>query len=223
MSLLMVAPPLNARIRTARKRAKLTQDRLAEVLGISGAAVGQWENGSTRPEQDRLPEVAKVLNVSLLWLAWGIGLPEQVENPKVASHIRQIEGRSVPNLTPAGAARDHIAASQTATTRTHVHFPCSADAFQITAWDRSCFPAIHPGDSLIIDPSLPAAPENVVFAAIGVNAEPMLGRLRFERAEVGMLKIITPMNDAWPEHVMDVKTDRIVGVMTEHAAPGIRR
>lgn len=43
-----------------RKKAGLTQEEAAKALGISGAAVAQWETGETMPSTKRLPEIAKV-------------------------------------------------------------------------------------------------------------------------------------------------------------------
>lgn len=38
------------RMKAARKRADLTQDKLAEKFGITKSAVSQWESGSTLPD-----------------------------------------------------------------------------------------------------------------------------------------------------------------------------
>lgn len=60
------------RIKTARRDAKLTQDQVADTLGISRAAVAQWEatrpENRTAPSRDNLALFAKMANVSLGWL-----------------------------------------------------------------------------------------------------------------------------------------------------------
>lgn len=43
-----------------RKRAKLTQADVGMKLGVSGAAVCQWENGANLPNAKRLCEIAKL-------------------------------------------------------------------------------------------------------------------------------------------------------------------
>ncbi len=58
---------LGQRIRLARQRAGLTQRTLANKLGVSAGAVGQWESGGV-PATGRLATVADVLGVSLAWL-----------------------------------------------------------------------------------------------------------------------------------------------------------
>lgn len=41
---------IGKRVRAARRRASLTQDKLAERLGITKSAVSQWESGRTVPD-----------------------------------------------------------------------------------------------------------------------------------------------------------------------------
>ena len=41
---------VGARMRAARKRAGLTQEQLAALVGVTGGAVSQWENGQTMPD-----------------------------------------------------------------------------------------------------------------------------------------------------------------------------
>ena len=43
-----------------RKKAGLTQMEAAKSLGVSDAAVAQWETGETMPNAKRLPEIAKL-------------------------------------------------------------------------------------------------------------------------------------------------------------------
>ena len=68
---------LGKNIRTARERMRpvMTQERLGEILGVSSQAVSQWEKwprkGGTRPDIDKLPEIAKALEVSVDWLVTG--------------------------------------------------------------------------------------------------------------------------------------------------------
>ena len=53
------------RIKAARKRMKLSQEQLGEKLGVSFQAVSSWERGEFIPDADRLPALAKELDLSL--------------------------------------------------------------------------------------------------------------------------------------------------------------
>ena len=49
-------------IKLARMRSGYTQTELAEMVGVSTAAVSQWETGRGHPNVKRLRRIAKVLN-----------------------------------------------------------------------------------------------------------------------------------------------------------------
>ena len=53
------------RIRAARLAKGLSQEQLGEKLGVSFQAVSTWEQGKFLPDSDRLPVLAKVLDLSL--------------------------------------------------------------------------------------------------------------------------------------------------------------
>jgi transcriptional regulator with XRE-family HTH domain len=57
---------LSEAIRSARRRADLSQLQLAELLGIRQSSVSQWERGSTKPSTVHLLALAAVLKASLL-------------------------------------------------------------------------------------------------------------------------------------------------------------
>lgn len=47
-----------------RREAGLTQNQLAQLLGVSFQAVSKWENGTTYPDIEMLPRLAAVLNTT---------------------------------------------------------------------------------------------------------------------------------------------------------------
>lgn len=52
------------RIRKYRKEVGLTQEQLAEAIGVTKSRVSNWEQGINRPDADILAELCKALNVS---------------------------------------------------------------------------------------------------------------------------------------------------------------
>ena len=52
-------------IREKRKELSLTQEQLADFLGVSAPAVHKWEKGSTYPDITTLPALARVLHTDL--------------------------------------------------------------------------------------------------------------------------------------------------------------
>ena len=52
----------------ARKKQNLTQEQLAERLGVTRQAVSRWESGAAYPETDKIVRMARLLNVSCDYL-----------------------------------------------------------------------------------------------------------------------------------------------------------
>jgi len=52
-------------IRTLRLRDKMTQEQLADRLGVSYQSISRWENGITYPDIDFLPAIARLFSVTL--------------------------------------------------------------------------------------------------------------------------------------------------------------
>lgn len=56
---------LNEQIREHRKKVGLTQEQVANSLGVSAPAVNKWENGSTYPDITLLAPLARLLEIDL--------------------------------------------------------------------------------------------------------------------------------------------------------------
>lgn len=59
---------LHEKIYTCRKKAGLSQEALAEKLGVSRQSVSKWETGESVPEISKLPILANIFNVTTDWL-----------------------------------------------------------------------------------------------------------------------------------------------------------
>mgnify|MGYP001083384042 CR=1 FL=1 len=90
---------LGARIRYARKARDLSQQAIADHFGIRRVSVTQWENDQSKPSVDKLPELAKLLEVSEEWLISNKGEAPVRKNTGSASKLDElIEG--FPKLHP---------------------------------------------------------------------------------------------------------------------------
>lgn len=61
-------------IRKYRKQTDMTQEQLADKLGTTYQSVSRWENGTTYPDMELLPVLAKMFNVSVDEL---LGIPDK--------------------------------------------------------------------------------------------------------------------------------------------------
>ncbi len=59
---------LSEKIYTCRKKAGLSQEKLAEKLGVSRQAVSKWETEEATPELMKIPAMAKLFGVTADWL-----------------------------------------------------------------------------------------------------------------------------------------------------------
>lgn len=59
---------LSEKILYCRKKAGMSQDALADRLGVSRQAISKWETGDAIPETGKLPLLARTFNVTIDWL-----------------------------------------------------------------------------------------------------------------------------------------------------------
>lgn len=104
---------LGSRIRAARRAAGLTQQQVADHFDIKRVNVTQWEGDTTKPDGYRIPELAKILGVSVEWLRDGAGNGPDVEAPKAPIIIPGKElvaqsGETLPIYAGAKGGEGHI-------------------------------------------------------------------------------------------------------------------
>ncbi len=79
------------RVRAARRRAELSQQALANSIGVRRTAVTQWERpGGTTPSVTNLIQAALAMKVTFEWLATGRGAMELHDDPVPAFSVECI-------------------------------------------------------------------------------------------------------------------------------------
>lgn len=80
-------------IAACRKECNLTQEQVAEKLGVSNKTVSRWENGNGFPDVSLLQPLCELLNISVNELLLGEKIPENNYRKKVEENtIRILEG-----------------------------------------------------------------------------------------------------------------------------------
>lgn len=77
---------LSSSIAYCRKLHGLTQEQLADLLGISAKAVSKWENRISCPDISFLPQLALIFNISIDEL-----FGKQLERDVVYDYVEQLE------------------------------------------------------------------------------------------------------------------------------------
>jgi transcriptional regulator with XRE-family HTH domain len=78
---------IGEKIKIARSAACLTQDQLAERIGVTRGAIAQWESNTTRPRMDSVIKLAAATNSDFNWLFRGERLPAKMKTKE-----RKIDG-----------------------------------------------------------------------------------------------------------------------------------
>ena len=77
---------IGRKIRSLRTKADVTQDRLAEYLGITAQAISRWESEICYPDIEILPAIADFFNVSLDEL---IGVDLAIKENKIHAYMEK--------------------------------------------------------------------------------------------------------------------------------------
>ena len=59
---------MGSKLAQARRKNNLTQEQLAEQLGVTRQAVSRWESDAAYPETDKIVRMSQLLGVSCDWL-----------------------------------------------------------------------------------------------------------------------------------------------------------
>ena len=79
---------IGQRIKDLRKKADMTQDRLADYLGVSAQAVSKWELGQTAPDLSLIALLCRVLGVTADEL---LGIGQEKEDERKAQLLKETD------------------------------------------------------------------------------------------------------------------------------------
>ncbi len=183
------------------------------MLGVTDAAVSQWEMDKTKPSSDKLLELPALLKINALWLFYGVGLPEQPGNATIP-HLSQVGVYRVPKVSAAAAAADLATALANPTD----HVPAINGGqpvlgeFALDVWNDANGPEFTVGDYVILRASITPQPGDYVLAAVGAEQAPEFAQLG--RGSTGGW-VLHYRNALWGMRPLQ-GPDRIVAVMHAH-------
>lgn len=88
---------LTTRILRSRKEKKLSQQALADLIGVSRSALAQWETNMSSPSLENLRKMAELLEVSFEWLATGRG-NQYLHSPSDTICDTEVDGEIINQL-----------------------------------------------------------------------------------------------------------------------------
>lgn len=78
---------LSERIQELRKRKRLSQEQLAEILSVSRQAVSKWESDQSLPEVEKIVAMSDLFEVSTDYLLKGIETNNNSKKPYIIANI----------------------------------------------------------------------------------------------------------------------------------------
>lgn len=141
---------LGTRLKALRKEKKLTQQQIADFIGVSKTSVIYWEKGETVPKHESLMSLAKVLNTSADWLLSGKSQPS-------ITNVAKVHARMAPVLSWVQAGNwTNIEAVNLDAIDEWLPLPedeCS-NCFFLKVQGLSNFPDFLEGDYIVVDPDV---------------------------------------------------------------------
>ncbi len=122
---------IGQRIKAARLKAKLSQDKLGELVGVAFQSVQQWEIGRTTPRAHRIRKIAAVLKISPNWLQFGTGTQEHGNVDNLVQLIGSEEFRSVSGAAFSKVLIDASRLGWVTLSKTDVSMKMFADIFHL--------------------------------------------------------------------------------------------
>ncbi|MEU0074110.1 XRE family transcriptional regulator [Streptomyces sp. NPDC006332] len=182
-----------ARLAQARSLIGMTKRGLADELGVTPAAVSQYEMGTNRPRPDLLPRLAEILDVPLTYFL--AGRPHARLDPS-AAHFRSLRSTRAYQRAKAVAFTEQVWELTYALEK----------RVQLPVVDLPGFAGgeVHPGTDL---PSEPASAARALRVAWGLGTGPIAHLVR--RLEAHGIVVVTPQRDEDLRSVDAFSTSRL--------------
>jgi SOS-response transcriptional repressor LexA len=206
---------MNERLAELRAAAKLTQNTVAKTVGVSRAAVTQWENGLTKPKGEYIHALAKLYGCTTGYILHGED--SEIGNVTPAS----IGLRKIPIISyvQAGCWTESIecrsmdGSIETITT----DLDLGSMAFALEVRGDSMAPEIQEGDVVVIDPDVDPLPGDIVAAKNGSHEATLKQfRPRGTNDQGQEYFELVPLNPVYPTMRSDHHHVTIIGTMMEH-------
>jgi len=190
---------LGTRLKALRKTKKVTQQQLADAIGVSKTSVIYWEKDDNLPKHESLMALSKVLSVSPEYLLNG---KQQADMDSNISTPFPIAGRLVPVISWVQAGSWTSVDSVPAGTQFEEWLPpnpkCGKNGYGLEVVGESMLPDFRPGDKIYVNPDF--QPDelktgDLVIISCDGDSEATFKKLIVESGNM----YLQPLNPNWPE------------------------
>lgn len=165
------------RIRDARKAKGLTQEALAEILGVERPAISQWETGKTNVDPKNMKNLADALSVSVAYLSGEEDEPSNVSSPVSQSGQRFARNRrqQYPVWGTVECGEDGVFQITEGTAVAWNNTPPALEdipgLYGVFAEGASMQPRFFPGELLLVNPRRSVSPGRDVIVQLRPKIE----------------------------------------------------
>lgn len=196
---------LGTRLKNLRKSKKLTQQQVADAIGVSKTSVIYWEKDENLPKHDSLMALAQILGITSDYLLSGKGSDSLDKN--VATPF-PIAGRLVPVISWVQAGTWTTADSVPMGTEFKEWLPpnpkCGKNGYGLIVVGESMSPEFRPSDKIYVNPDFQISDlktGDLVIVACDGETEATFKKLIVESN--GMY--LEPLNPKWHEKIIPLR------------------
>ncbi|PNH14187.1 helix-turn-helix domain-containing protein [Acinetobacter baumannii] len=196
---------LGTRLKNQRKSKKLTQQQVADAIGVSKTSVIYWEKDENLPKHDSLMALAQILGVTSDYLLHGKG-GDSLDKNVIAPF--PIVGRLVPVISWIQAGTWTTADSVPMGTQFKEWLPpnpkCGKNGYGLIVVGESMSPDFRPGDKIYVNPDFQISDlktGDLVIVACDGETEATFKKLIVESN--GMY--LEPLNPKWHEKIIPLR------------------
>lgn len=196
---------LGTRLKNQRKYKKLTQQKVADAVGVSKTSVIYWEKDENLPKHDSLMALAQILGVNPDYLLYG------KENESLNKNVIApfpISGRLVPVISWVQAGAWTTVDSVPIGTQFKEWLPpnpkCGKNGYGLIVVGESMFPDFRPGDKIYVNPDFQISDlktGDLVIVSCTGETEATFKKLIVESN--GMY--LEPLNPKWHEKIIELQ------------------
>lgn len=220
---------LGVRLRRLRSSKKITQQKLADAIGVSKTSVIYWEKDENTPKHDSLTALAKVLGTSTDWLTSGKeseATAQQEDEREIFSNVRPTKRklRKIPVLdfVQAGMWREVVYDGMHPKDETFTTYEGRDPnaVFSLEVDGLSMAPDFMPGDEIVVDAALEPKPGSLVVAQEIQHGVAMTTFKKYRVVGVNEHGVdiieLVPLNPDFPTYNSAQIEISIIGVVVQH-------
>lgn len=200
----MINDSLGQQIKAARLDAELTQQQLADKIGVTRPTVSQWEAGTTSPTAGKMDDLRRALGLpgAVFFEGRDDGAPNTRHADSAVTFVPEIGWAQAGSWTEVSDVATDFAEAP----HWPCPVPCSDQTFTLRVEGDSMMPRFPPGTLIFVDPEVPATPGKMVVAMLTDSSHATFKQY----IEDGGQKMLKAINPDWPQRCAPINGNCVI-------------